>query len=116
MQLYARHAKPIPWQVASPTEGLDAFAAGSEDGKTAVIFVVNTRSEPVACLLGLEGRDEGPRISSAEALCDTLDARQPDVMNHWEAPERVKVVPLPWVGNRVVLPALSAAAIECGVP
>jgi hypothetical protein len=49
-------------------------------------------------------------------LCDTLDARQPDVMNHWNAPDRVKTVTLSPAENRIVLPALSAAAIECEVP
>ena len=46
----------------------------------------------------------------------TLDARQPDVMNHWNAPDRVRTIPLSLAGNRIVLPALSAAAIECRVP
>jgi alpha-L-arabinofuranosidase len=116
MRLYARHAKPVPWQVESATEGLDVFVGGSEDQKTAVIFAVNSRSEPVACSLDFGGWDGAVRLVSAEALCDTLDARQPDVMNHWNAPDRVKTVPLSPAENRVVLPALSAAAIECKVP
>jgi hypothetical protein len=53
---------------------------------------------------------------SAEALCDTLDAREPDVMNHWNAPDRVKVIPLSPAENKLVLPALSATAIECKAP
>jgi hypothetical protein len=115
MRLYARHAKPVPWRVESSTEGLDVFVGGSEDQKAAVIFAVNSRSEPVACSLGFGGWDGAARLVSAEALCDTLDTRQPDVMNHWNAPDRVKTVPLSTTENRIVLPALSAAAIECKV-
>lgn len=116
MRLYARHAQPVPWQVESATEGLDVFVGGSEDKKTAVIFAVNSRSEPVACSFGFEGWDGTVHLVSAEALCDTLDARQPDVMNHWNAPDRVKTIPLSAAENKIVLPALSAAAIECKVP
>jgi alpha-L-arabinofuranosidase len=116
MRLYARHAKPVPWHVESATEGLDLFAAGSEDGKAAVIFAVNSRSEPVACRLGFNAWNGAARLGSAEALCDTLDARQPDVMNHWNAPDRVRIIPLSPAENRIVLPALSASAIECRVP
>jgi alpha-L-arabinofuranosidase len=115
MRLYSRHAKPVPWRVESSTEGLDVFVGGSEDQKAAVIFAVNSRSEPVACSLGFGGWDGAARLVSAEALCDTLDTRQPDVMNHWNAPDRVKTVPLSTTENRIVLPALSAAAIECKV-
>jgi hypothetical protein len=46
-------------------------------------------------------------------LCDTLDARQRDVMNHWEAPDRVKIISQPPLRNPLLLPALSATAIEC---
>ena len=95
MRLYAHHAKPVPWQVESSTAGLDVFAGGSEDSKQAVVFAVNSRSEPVACSLDLGGWDGAARLVSAEALCDMLDARQPDVMNHWNAPDRVKIIALP---------------------
>jgi alpha-N-arabinofuranosidase len=116
MRLYAHHAKPVPWQVESPTEGLDVFVGGSEDQQTAVVFAVNSRSEPVACSFGFDGWHGAARLVSAEALCDTLDAREPDVMNHWNAPDRVKVIPLSPAENKLVLPALSATAIECKAP
>lgn len=116
MRLYARHAKPVPWQVESSTEGLDVFAGGSEDKKTGVIFAINSRSEPVICSFGFDGWDGAVRLVSAEALCDTLDARQPDVMNDWNAPDRVKTIPLSAAANTILLPALSATAIECKVP
>ena len=91
------------------------FVGGAEDGKRAVVFAVNSQSEPVACSLDLGGWDSAARVVSVEALCDTLDARQPDVMNHWNAPDRVKTIPLSAAENKVVLPAFSAAAIECAV-
>jgi alpha-L-arabinofuranosidase len=116
MQLYARHAKPMPWQVESATEGLDVFVGGSEDQKSAVIFAVNSRSEPVTCSFAMDGWNGAARIVSAEVLRDTQDAREPDIMNHWNAPDRVRTVPLTASGNQVILPALSAAAIECRAP
>jgi alpha-L-arabinofuranosidase len=116
MRLYARHAKPMPWRVESGTTELDLFAGGSEDGKRAVVFAVNSRSEPVECSLDLGGWNGAARVVGGEVFCDTLDARQPDVMNHWEAPERVKTVRLTATDNKVVLPAFSAAAIESTVP
>jgi alpha-L-arabinofuranosidase len=116
MRLYAHHAQPVPWQVDAATAGLDLFVGGSEDKKTAVIFAVNSRTEPVACSLGFDGWNPAARLVSAEVLCDTLDARQPDVMNHWNAPDRVKTILLSPAENRIVLPALSAAALECKAP
>jgi alpha-N-arabinofuranosidase len=116
MQLYARHAQPAPWQVESSTEGLDVFAGSSEDKRTAVIFVVNSRSEPVICSFGFDGWNGTVRIVSAETLCDTLDARQPDVMNHWNAPDRVRIIPLSSAESSIVLPALSATAVDCKGP
>ncbi len=116
MQLYARHAKPVPWRVESSTEGLDLFAGGAEDGKRAVVFAVNSRASPVACSIGFDGWGGAALAVSAEVLCDTQDARQPDVMNHWNAPDRVRTIPLSLAGNSIVLPALSAAAVECEVP
>ena len=70
----------------------------------------------MACSFGFNAWDGAARLVSAEALCDTLDARQPDVMNHWNAPDRVEIIALPPAENKVVLPALSAAAIECKAP
>ena len=96
-------------------DGLDVFACASENKKSVVIFAVNSKTEPVQCSLGFPGFDRAVRIASAEALCDTLDARQPDVMNHWNAMERVKTIPLSPTQNKLVIPALSAAAIECEV-
>ncbi|MGI8966240.1 MAG: alpha-L-arabinofuranosidase C-terminal domain-containing protein, partial [Limisphaerales bacterium] len=113
MQLYAQHAKAIPLPIESATEGLDLFACGSENKKSLVIFAVNSKTEPVECSLKFNGFENSARIASAEALQDAQDARQPDVMNHWSAPDRVKIIRLSPVENKIALPALSVTAIEC---
>jgi alpha-L-arabinofuranosidase len=115
MQLYARHAKPVPLRASQPEGGPDLFACASADGKSLSFFCVNTKDEPVAW--SFQPEDFAGRVSvvAAETVRDTEDAREPDVVNHWEAPERVKTVPLPFSQNSVLLPALSATAIECAV-
>jgi alpha-L-arabinofuranosidase len=114
MQLYARHARPVPLRVEQAGDGPDLFACGAEDGKSVVIFAVNSRTEPVEWTWQFDGFGAPVRAVKAEALCDTQDARQPDVMNHWSAPERIKTTALSLMPaqNKVVLPALSVAAVE----
>ncbi len=109
MKLYADHAKPVPVTVENAPEGVDMSACTSEDGKSLCIFAVNTKTEPVELALDLGAF----RPVGGEMLRDTLDERQPDVMNHWTAQDRVRTVKLPASGNKVALPALSASAIEC---
>jgi len=36
-------------------------------------------------------------------------------MNHWEAPDRIRIVALPKSGDTVTVPPLSATAIKCEV-
>ncbi len=114
MQLYARHARPVPLRIEQSGDGPDLFASGSEDGNSVVVFAVNSRSEPVEWVYQFDGFGAPVRAVKAEALCDTRDNRQPDVMNHWSAPERIKTVGLPLMAdqNKIVLPALSVAAVE----
>jgi alpha-L-arabinofuranosidase len=112
MQLYARHAKPIPLRLEQSNNALDLFACASPDGKSLCLFAINPGSEPVPLSCRFEGFAAPLHEVSSEILCDTLDARQPDVMNHWEAPERVKLVPLPAPHGQLVLPAFSVSAVE----
>jgi hypothetical protein len=72
-------------------------------------------TNPVAHLL-LDLADLGTGISplSVEAVRDTLEMRQPDVMSHWSAPDRVQTVGLKSSGDELTLPALSVTAILCG--
>jgi hypothetical protein len=115
MQLYARHAKPLPLRSDQSKDGPDVFASASADKKTLAVFCVNTKDEPVPWSFQPDGFAGQLHIVSVEAVCDARDARQPDVVNHWEAPERIKTAPLPFSQNSVLLPALSATAIECAV-
>ena len=108
MKLYANHAKPIPIGIENAPEGVDVFASRSEAGKSLCIFAVNMATNPVELDLG-ECHPIG-----GERVCDTLDQRQADVMNHWDAPDRVRTMEFQVSGNTVTLPALSVSAIECG--
>jgi hypothetical protein len=116
MKLYAEHARPVPLTVDPPPAGLDVLACASADRQSVCLFAVNTRKEPFVLSLDLAelGKDFAPL--GGETVCDTLDMRQPDVMNHGTAPGRVRAVPLRATGNQVGLPALSVSAIECGRP
>ncbi len=114
MQLYARHAKPVPLHIEQPGDGPDVFACSSIDGKSVTVFAVNSKAGPVDWPFQFEGFGATARAVNAEVLCDTQDARQPDVMNHWSAPERIKTSALVLTPgqNKVVLPALSVTAVE----
>ncbi len=97
------------------TDAPDLFACSSEDKKAVVIFAVNPQARPVHWPIAFEGFNGTMRVIMAESLCDTLNARQPDVMNHWESPERIRVVKLPTSPRSVLLPPLSVTAIECEI-
>jgi alpha-N-arabinofuranosidase len=112
MQLYRRRAQPIPLQVESEKNGPDVFAGGSEDGKSFTLFAVNSESRPTPIRIIGEGSVGALRITRAETVHDTRDALQPDVMNHWSAPDRVKTTALKTNGNGVTLPPFSISAIE----
>lgn len=114
MKLYAEHAKPIPLVIGSLPEGLDVVACATPDRKALCLFAINTRNEPADLTLDLAEFGESFTCLTVETVCDTLDARQPDVMNHWTAPERVSSVRPPVTGGRITLPAFSVSAIECG--
>lgn len=111
MKLYADHFKPIPVKVDAKIKGADLSACKSDDGKKLTIFAVNTTDAPIKLELDLSAY---PGFSPAESemVGDTLDRRQPDLMNHWAAPDRVKAMKLTVSGNAVTLPAYSASAIE----
>ena len=113
MKLYSHHALPVPLWLEQFSDRLDLFACGSEDKKTAVLFAVNLRPEPVELSVGFAGFGEKARVVRAEGLCDTLNLGQPDVINHWQAPDRLCIAPVPVSGNKVSLPGLSATAIQC---
>jgi alpha-L-arabinofuranosidase len=114
MQLYAGHALPIPLTVGNAPRGVDVVACTDAGQRHVCVFAVNSSRDPVN--LSLDLGDLGDRITllGADTVCDTLDMRQPDVMNQWTAPHRVQTVPRKPRGNQVALPALSVSAISCG--
>ncbi len=113
MKLYSRNAKPVPLAVQTYENKLDIFACGSDDRKSIVVFVVNPTQESFKVVLGFGGFDTSPHLVSAEAVCDILNRRQPDVGNHWQEQERVRIVGVPVSENAASLPPFSATAITC---
>jgi alpha-L-arabinofuranosidase len=113
MRLYAHHFKPLPLQLLLSADTPDLFACASETKSAVVVFGVNSASEPVKASFQFSGFAKPIQVTSAEAVCDTLDARQPDVMNHWNALTRVSTRPLEPASNEVIIPAFSVVAIEC---
>jgi alpha-N-arabinofuranosidase len=114
MSLYAQHGKPIPHAVEGAPEGVDLAACASDDGSRLCVFAVNTKAEPFELTLDLSEFGTGFGPVGGEVVCDTQDRRQPDVMNHWAAPDRIIATKLRVSQGKLVLPALSASAIECG--
>ena len=113
MRLYAKNSQPIPLKVEQSGHGLDLFACVSDDKKSVTLFAVNSGRDPVQLSFDSSGFPRPMHAVGAEILCDTLDMRQPDVMNHWKAPDRVRTIAVATQPNGLTLPALSVAAIEC---
>ncbi len=113
MELYARHAKSVPLEVETPGDGPDIFASATPDQKAITIFAVNYKSEPVNWPLRFDGFEGRARVIRAESVCDQFNMGQPDIMNHWTAPDRIRIRPIPVGATSVTLPPLSATAIEC---
>jgi alpha-N-arabinofuranosidase len=113
MKLYSHHAQPIPLTIEKTDDRLDLLACGSEDRKRTVLFAVNLKSEPVELTVGFSDYESAMHIAKADSLRDTQNAGQPDVINDWQTPERLKILPLATTTSEVTLPGLSATAIEC---
>lgn len=114
MKLYADHFKPIPVDVDAKIKGVDFSACKSDDGKNLTVFAVNSTEEPIQLDLNLNDY-LGFVPTGGEVVMDTLDRRQPEIMNHWAAPDRVKAVGINVNGSKLTLPAYSVSAIECSV-
>lgn len=114
MQLYARHAKPVPLTVESSGENPDVFACASPDRKQVTIFAINAKTEPVTWTFKLETSGSPIEVKTAETLRDAQDAGQPDIMNHWDTAERIRIFPTPITTTELVLPPLSVTVVECG--
>ncbi len=108
LRLYAEHSKPVPLSTEGAPEGVDISACRSEGKRKTTLFAVNSNKEPVE--VAIEG--DSLAAMTGEVVCDTLDRRQVETLNHWEAPNRILVQPLDVSGNTIILPAYSVAAIE----
>jgi alpha-N-arabinofuranosidase len=112
LQLYARHAQPVPLRVDQSASSLDVSACSSEDKKSGALFAVNPRAESVECSVEFAGFSGTVRVTRTETLGDTLDARQPEIINHWEQPERIKIMFRALPTGAITMPAFSVTAIE----
>ena len=114
MSLYAAHSKPVPLRIGEPPAGVDVTACATEDRRAVTVFLVNTRKEPLD--VEIDAAALGPGAAVREALClgDVQDRRQPDVINFWDHPDRVRVGPASRTGNVVRLPALSLTVVDGG--
>jgi alpha-N-arabinofuranosidase len=112
MKLYADHAKAVPLEQSRNPTGLDLMACADEKREKLCVFAVNLRREPVALHLDLADLGDSWVPLAVEAVCDTKDMRQPDVMNHEIVADRVRTVALVPSGKSITLPALSACALE----
>ena len=113
MWLYSHHARPMAISLMQSNDSLDHVACASEDQASLVIFGVNARSEPVNASFQFDGFPKPVRIRAAEVVLDSQDGRQPDAMNHWNAPDRVSTRLMETGQEGCVFPALSVVALEC---
>jgi hypothetical protein len=114
MKLYAERVLPRPLAIGKTPANVDVLACASEGRERVSVFAVNSGREPVTLTLDLTELGADFALLRGETVRDTQDHRQPDVMNHWETPDRVSTVSLPVQGNKITLPAYSASAITCG--
>ncbi|HWB10698.1 MAG TPA: alpha-L-arabinofuranosidase C-terminal domain-containing protein [Pirellulales bacterium] len=114
MKLYAEHVLPRALAISKAPASIDVLACASDDRQRVCLFAVNAGRDPVTVSLDLTEVGAGLVPLRGQTVCDTQDRRQPDVMNHWETPDRVDTVSLSVKDGKVILPAFSASAIECG--
>lgn len=116
MALYRKHSLPLPLRVAVEVPSpVDLSACASEDRSALCLFVVNRRKEALVLDLDLSAFGQGLSVKGGEAVCDTQDRQQVDVINGFSNPVRIRPVKLAKpAGSTVTIPALSIAAIDCG--
>ncbi len=116
MAMYRAHSKPVPLTVLSGIPArVDATACAAEDRSAATVFIVNTKTEPVDVTLDLSEFGPGFRVTGGALVKDSQDRGQIDIVNGFADPRRVVLTKLePSNGSVVRIPALSAAAVDCG--
>jgi alpha-L-arabinofuranosidase len=111
MRLYAEHALPVPLTVGKTPRGIDVVACTDERRQRVCVFAVNSNREPTNVSLDVGELGAPMTTRTIATVCDTHDSRQPDVMNHWETPNRVQTVSHKLTSDKLTLPALSVSAI-----
>lgn len=116
MALYREHSLPVPLRIAVDAPApVDVSAYADESRSALCLFVVNTRKEAVDLEADLSAFGAGFTVKGGEVICDSKDRQQIDVINSFSSPDRVRPVKLEKrEGNRVTIPAMSVAAIDCG--
>jgi len=112
MWLYSHHALPVPLRVEAAEDTLDLMACSSEDHKSVTLFAVNPHRDPVDLSVDFGAVGRPVRVRRGEVVCDGLDAGQPDVINHWNAPDRVSIRALSGTPGKITVPRFSAAAVD----
>lgn len=113
MKLYAENALPVPLGAEAASDALDVFACASPGLGEACVFAVNLGREPREIAIDFGPLGKSVRVKSALSVCDSLDRRQPDVVNQESGEGRVRTAAAAVDGAAVRLPAFSATAIRC---
>jgi alpha-N-arabinofuranosidase len=95
LKLYAErgHGWPLVLGESAEVLHIDASAAISEDGKTLTLMIVNPQPEPVEQKIDLSAFARVEPHAQAWTVVDVADARDPDVMNTFDRPNRIRIVP-----------------------
>jgi alpha-L-arabinofuranosidase len=72
---------------------VDATVAIIEDGKTLTLMIVNPQREPIEQEIDLSAFAHVAPQAEIWTVADTADARDPDVMNTFDRPERLTIAP-----------------------
>src|SRR5205807_9367370 len=85
--------RPLTMESSLPANATpDLSATLSADGKEGTLFAVNDNLEPVTRPLDLSPLSSNITKLSVWTLRDTQDATDPDVVNSFDAPERITPV------------------------
>jgi alpha-N-arabinofuranosidase len=118
LKLYAEHGHGWPLVLGESAEVLhvDASAALSEDGTTLTLMIVNPQPEPVEQEIDLSAFARVESRAEVWTVADTADARDPDVMNTFDRPNRIGIVPGQWEHARPrfrhAFPSLSVTVLQ----
>ena len=93
LKLYAEHAGKWPLALSDNAALLpiDVSATLSDDGRTLTLNMVNPQTEPVAQAFDLSAFGKVEARAKVWTLADIAEARDPDVLNTFDRPDRIVV-------------------------